>query len=252
MSRSMLLAICTGSLALCACSKQESQSAAESSALDPTPIPAPAPPAASSEPPAESSLALKRGTLSLASEQATFQPCGEQAALWVIDQSDDQNSVMLRETFASEPKPLELYVEAHGERSPVPAELAAARGYPGVFILEEVLYATPPAESQGCKEPAPNYIVAARGNEPFWSVEVTTDKMVWRQPEAPKELVIEAPQSQDSEGTVGYSGNAAGHTIELFVDALPCRDSMSGAFFAYTARAVFDGRQLKGCARIGE
>jgi uncharacterized membrane protein len=249
MSRSILLSVCVGVLALCACSKQESPPASAATATDPTPIPGPSVTEdISSEPPAESSLALKRGMLSLATGQATFQPCGEQAALWVIDQSDG----VLRETFANEPKPLDLYVEAHGERSPVPADITGAQSYPGAFILEEVLYAMPPAESQGCKEAAPNYIVAARGNEPFWAVEVSAEKMVWRRPEAPKEIVIEAPQSQDSEGTVGYSGTAGGHTVELFIDALPCRDSMSGAFFAYTARAVLDGKALKGCARIGE
>jgi uncharacterized membrane protein len=249
MTRSIMLSVCVVALALCACSKQDTPPASETTASDPTPIPAPSvAEETASEPPAESSLALKRGMLSLATEQATFQPCGEPAALWVIDQSDG----VLRETFANEPKPVELYVEAHGERSPVPADLTAARGYPGAFTLEEVLYAVPPAEGRGCNEAAPNYIVTARGNEPFWAVEVTAEKMVWRQPEAPKEIAVEAPQSQDSEGTVGYSGTAGGHTIELFVDAQPCRDSMSGAFFAYTARAVLDGKAFKGCARIGE
>jgi len=94
--------------------------------------------------------------------------------------------------------------------------------------------------------------VQARGNEPFWSVEVVDGKLIWRQPEEPKELVIEALESSDAEGTVGYSGEAQGHTLELFVEAQSCRDSMSGAYFAYSARATFDGKSLKGCARIGE
>jgi uncharacterized membrane protein len=207
-------------------------------------IPTPAP----HEQPAESSLALKRGVLSLASEQATFQPCGETAAYWVIDQTDG----VLRQTFPGGSTPIELYVEAHGERTQIPANVTAARTYPGAFILEEVLYAVPPAESQGCKAAAPTYIVSAHGNEPFWAVEVSTDKMTWRQPEDPTQVVVESPQSQDSEGTVGYTGSGGGHTLELFVDAQPCRDSMSEAFFAYSARAVLDGKEFKGCARIGE
>jgi uncharacterized membrane protein len=168
--------------------------------------------------------------------------------LWVVDQTDGA----LRQTFANESKPLELYIEAHGERTTLPEGVDAARAYPGAFILEEVLYASPPGEGQGCNAPPPAYIVAARGNEPFWAVEVTAERMTWRQPDEPKEVVIEAPQSQDSEGTVGYTGRGGGHTLELFVDADACRDSMSGAFFAYSARAVFDGKEFKGCARIGE
>lgn len=248
MSRSnSLLGASAVALALCACSKQEPP--APPPTTDPTRIPAATAPAApAAEPPAESSLALKRGTLSLATEQATFQPCGDATQLWVIDQTDG----VLRETFANEAKPLELYVEAHGERTPVPTDIEAARAYRGAFILEEVLYAMTPGESQGCKESPPKYIVHARGNEPFWSVEVIDGQMIWRQPDAPKELVIEALEGQDAEGTVGYSGSAQGHALELFVAAEPCRDSMSGAYFAYSARATFDGKALKGCARIGD
>jgi len=155
--------------------------------------------------------------------------------------------------FANDSKPLEIYVEAHGERAPVPDNVAEARGFPGAFILEEVLYAAPPGEGQGCNAPTPSYIVRAHGNEPFWSIEVTPDdKLIWRQPDDPKELTIDALQSEDVEGTVRYSGAAQGHKIDLLVDQQPCRDSMSGAYFAYSARAAFDGKELKGCARIGE
>jgi uncharacterized membrane protein len=38
----------------------------------------------------------------------------------------------------------------------------------------------------------------------------------------------------------------------LLLDAQPCRDSMSGEFFAYAARAVLDGMEFKGCARVGK
>jgi uncharacterized membrane protein len=243
------LSVGIAGIVLCACSKTSPPAAPPALTPDTAPVPAVAIPTPSpSAPPAESSLALKRGTLSLTSEQATFQPCGEAARLWLIDQTDG----VLRQTFASESMPLDLYVEAHGERSQIPDNDAAARGYPGAFILAEVLYAATPGESQGCSQPPPTYTVAARGNEPFWSVEVSGDTMTWRQPEPPKELVIQAPQSQDAEGTVGYAGKSGEHTLELFIDELPCRDSMSGAFFAYSARAVFNGKELKGCARIGE
>lgn len=246
---SPLFSACVLSLLLSACSKEEAPP--PQPAGEPAPIPIPSAPvsgAATSEAPAESSLALKRGMLSLSQDHTTFQPCGETTPLWVIDQTD----AMLREIFTNEPKPLDLYIEAHGERTQMPNDDAAARAYRGAFILEEVLYATPPSEANGCKEPAPTYVAAARGNEPFWSVEVADDKLTWRQPEAPQQLVFDAVQAQDAEGTVGYSGAVEGHTIEVFFAMEPCRDSMSGAYFAYSARATFDGKQLKGCARIGD
>lgn len=258
MSRNgFLLSVCIGAVALHACSKSESPATAEG---DTSPIPAASSPtpavatpdatasAGATDAPAESSLALKRGTLTLASNQATFQPCGSQAMLWVVDQSDG----VLRHAFSGQAMPLELYVEAYGERTASVPDTEAARGYTGTFILEEVLYATPPAETQGCKAPPSAFIVAARGNEPFWSVEVTEEKMTWQQPDEPKEVIVNEPQSQDSEGTVGYTGASGGHKLELYVDSEVCRDSMSGAFSAYSARAVFDGKEFKGCARIGE
>lgn len=252
MSRSVVFGACIAWLSAAACSKQEPPPVPVSTAPVPASTTAETPPSAAPvEPPAESSLSLKRGVLSLASQQATFQPCGEAAPLWVIDQTDG----LLRETFTGQTSPINLYAEAHGERTPTPPDLAAAKGYRAAFILEEVLFATVSDASklgQGCNEPAPNYIVKAQGNEPFWAVEVTTEKMTWRQPEGPKEIVMGAPQSQDSEGTVGFTGSADGHTLELFIDAQACRDSMSGAYFAYAARAVFDGKELKGCARVGE
>jgi uncharacterized membrane protein len=260
MSRNgFLLSICIGAIVLQACSKSEAPgpAAGEDSPVPAASSPVPAPnapadagpaPASSDAATAESSLALKRGTLTLASNQATFQPCGVQTMLWVVDQTDGA----LRQMFSGQSMPLELYVEAHGERTASVPDTEAARAYGGTFLLEEVLYATPPAESRGCSEPAPAFIVAARGNEPFWSVEVTTERMIWRQPDAPKEIIVDAPQSQDSEGTVGYVGEGGGHKLELFVENEACRDSMSGAFFAYSARAVLDGKELKGCARIGE
>jgi uncharacterized membrane protein len=264
MSRNgFLWSMCIGAIVLQACSKSEApQAAAGDDSLVPaasSPVPASSLPSASGRTgdspsdssgaaPAESSLALKRGTLTLSSNQATFQPCGAQAELWVVDQSDGA----LREMFSGVSMPLELYIEAHGERTASVPDTDSARDYGGAFILEEVLYAAPPAESSGCSQPAPTYIVAARGNEPFWSVEVTTEKMLWRQPDMPKEVLVDAPQSQDSEGTVGYVGEGGGHKIELFVASEVCRDSMADAFFAYSARAVLDGKEFKGCARIGE
>ena len=40
--------------------------------------------------------------------------------------------------------------------------------------------------------------------------------------------------------------------VELLVDAQTCRDPMSGELFAYAARAVLDGKEFSGCARVGK
>ncbi len=239
-------------LLLAACSRQPEQPAAEPadtaapvSAATTEQQAAPAQP----EPPADSSLSIKRGIVMLAQDRITFRPCGEKAELWLLDQSDG-----LRQTFGEEVQkaPAMLYVEAYGERAPVAEDIAEARAYAGTFVLEEVLYAGAQGQVRGCDAPAASYIVAARGSEPFWSVEVGDNGIVWRQPGEPKEIALGAPQTQDAEGAVRYYASGNGHDLELLVDAQTCRDPMSGEFFAYSARAVLDTKEFSGCARVGK
>lgn len=207
-------------------------------------------PASSVEDPplAESSLAIKRGVMTFAEERATFKPCDGKGELWVLDQSPG----MLTQTLIEQQQaaPVSLYVEAYGERAPA-EEMPQAQGFEGIFVLEDILYAGVPGEVGGCDAPAPTHVVMARGNEPFWSVEVRDDQMIWRQPEAPTEIKFGEPQTINAEGAVRYAVNIAQHELELMVHAQPCQDSMSGEYFAYTAKALLDGREFSGCARVG-
>lgn len=244
--------VCSATLLLVGCSRQPEQPAAAPAET------APAPSAAATEqvvelaepvPPADSSLSIKRGVIMLAQDRMTFRPCDEKVELWLLDQSDGS----LRQTFGEEMQkgPAMLYVEAYGERAPVADDIAEARAYAGTFVLEEVLYAGVQAQVRGCAEPAATYIVAARGTEPFWAVEVSDGGIVWRQAEEPKQIALGAPQTQDAEGAVRYHASGDGHDLELLVDAQTCRDAMSGEYFAYSARAVLDTKQFSGCARVG-
>jgi uncharacterized membrane protein len=244
--------VCAVLLTLAGCSKAPEPP----KELPPTTLPTgPAPAeetAAETEPPAESGLAIKRGIVTLGADHSAFRPCGDQADLWMIDQTEG----LLARTFAGEKPadgaPLKLYIEAYGERATTAEDLPAdAKGYAGVFVLEEALYAVPDGHTQGCDTPAHDYVVAARGSEPFWSVEVTDAALTWRQPEEPKEISLAAPQTQDSEGAVGYTAASKDHQVELLIEAQACRDAMSGEYFAYAARAKLDGKQFAGCARVG-
>jgi uncharacterized membrane protein len=249
--------MCSTTLLLAACSRQAEQPApppAETTAPASVAVtpqqseqqPSPAQPV----PPADSSLSIKRGIVMLAQDRMTFSPCNEKAELWLLDQSDG----VLRQTFESEMQkgPAKLYVEAYGERAPVSADIDEAKAYAGTFVLEEVTYAGVQGQVRGCDAPAPSYVVAARGSEPSWSVEVGDSSIVWRQPADPKEITLAAPQTQDAEGAVRYHAAGAGHDLQLLVDAQTCRDPMSGELFAYSARAVLDGKEFSGCARVGK
>jgi uncharacterized membrane protein len=244
--------VCAVLLTLAGCSKAPEPTRELPASTIPS---APAPTdetATETEPPAESGLAIKRGIATLAADHSSFRPCGEQANFWMIDQTEG----LLARTFSSEKPadgaPLKLYIEAYGERATSAEDLpASATGYAGVFVLEEALYAAPDGQTQGCATPAQDYIVAARGSEPFWSAEVTDATLTWRQPDEPKEISLPAPQTQDSEGAVSYTAAGNNHQVELMIEAQACRDAMSGEYFAYAARAKLDGKQFAGCARIG-
>ena len=219
----------------------------------PAPAPsAPAAPAATTQPapatpaePVDSSLAIKRGVIT-AGEHPIFRACDDPAELWLIDESDGALTQLFTDGAKS------VYAEAYGERTPVPPEVPAARAYKGAFVLEQLLYAGNTSEIKGCEVAAPDYVVAARGNEPSWAVQVTDTQMVWKQPAAPQEITLGGLQSQDAEGTVTYSAAGNEHEVELLIDAQPCRDSMSGEFFGFAARARLDGKEFKGCARVGK
>src|SRR5690606_27685367 len=127
---------------LCACSRE--------SPPDPQPPLQSAPGTAAEsteEPPTESSLAIKRGIMTLNEERATFTLCGSRSEWWVLDQSPAMSTQTLLE--GAQVAPLELYVEVYGERA-FEVDEPRARGYEGVFVLEEVLYAGVPGEVRGC------------------------------------------------------------------------------------------------------
>ena len=210
--------------------------------------PVTADPAASANPPAESSLAIKRGVVSLAAGRTTYRPCDEKADLWLLDQTDG----VLRQIFPAANDQTTIYVEAYGERTQAPKDVATARGYPGALILEEVLYAAEVKEGgDGCALQPTAYVVAARGVDPFWSAEIREKEITWHQSEAPTEILMQIPAAADAEGTVSYRGLAEGYELEMEIEGQPCRDAATGEYFAYQAHASLNGKEFNGCARVG-
>jgi uncharacterized membrane protein len=247
----LLLILCAGLGLLAACSRKD-----ETASTSPAPASAPSSAAvvpeapAVNEPPAESGLAIKRGIAMIAQDRMTFRPCEDKSEWWLVDQTDG----VLTGAFKDEGQstPLMLYIEAYGERSTELADDPAASAYAGTFLLEELLYAGIQGSVRGCEAPPQNAIVTARGSEPFWAVEVEDTRMVWRQADEPKEIVLGEPQTQDAEGAVRYQAAGQNHQVELMIDAQSCRDPMSGEFFAFAAKATLDGKPFSGCARVGK
>lgn len=216
-----------------------------------TPAAAPAPAVTAAAPAdTESSLAIKRGIVTLTADTRVLRVCGESQDLWLVQQ-DDQAFDETYAKLAGEPG-TPLFVEVRGERAAAPQGTVIPASFKQALILEELLYAGVPSEGGGCAAPTPAYRVLARGNEPFWSVEINTDQMLLRQPDEPEPSKFSVQETQDAEGSVTYRGTGGDKSLEITVTSSPCSDSMSGEYFAYTADLTLDGRMLRGCARVGE
>jgi putative lipoprotein len=215
------------------------------------PAGAPAPAVnAPASPDAESSLVIKRGTVALNADTRVLRLCGQSEDLWLVQQ-DDQAFDDTYAKLAGEPGTL-LFVELRGERVASPQGTVIPASFKQAFIVEELLYAGVPSEGGGCAAPAPAYRALARGNEPFWSVEIDREQMLLRQPDEPAPSKYSVQETQDAEGSVTYRGASGDKALEITVTNNPCSDSMSGEYFAYTADLNLQGRVLRGCARIGE
>ncbi|WP_066922528.1 COG3650 family protein [Steroidobacter denitrificans] len=211
-------------------------------------------------PPADSGLAIKRGTVRIAGKRATFRACGETADLLILDRSDGLSTWDLFAEGGDDE--ISLYVEAYGERfvgfttdeaagdsGHALDEQTAAR-YAGTFLLEQVLYAAARDQVRGCDAPVPEYRLAARGNEPFWALEVSERVLRWKQPDLPAPIEFDASETENLDGAERYQAATDGHMLELLVEMQPCQDSMSGEMFAFSAKAVLDGHEFTGCARL--
>ena len=95
---------------------------------------------------------------------------------------------------------------------------------------------------------APESDLVASTNEPFWQAQASGPVMTLRGIEGERQLAI---STSDGIGDMRIlRATDAGGVVELQVTAAPCRDSMSGAQFPYSAVLVIDGgTPLSGCAR---
>jgi uncharacterized membrane protein len=91
----------------------------------------------------------------------------------------------------------------------------------------------------------------ARGNEPFWAVEVTPQEIVFKEPENIEGVRGPyAPPTRDGTRltfrTVLRDSSAT--TLELTIEERSCSDGMSDREYAYAANARIGDRILNGCA----
>lgn len=209
---------------------------------------------------AESGAPLLRGYAVVGHEVRAFHPCGDEEAVWMADTSG-LIAELHEEFFAGREPYGRLFAIVRGARQPAPAEGFGA-DYPGVIEIERVLYAG--LEGPDCDFEWGSFHYRARGNEPFWMLEVSGMPNDDRQ----RRLRLVRPDEDDvlmggfvvetspdgismhigaPEGSVWSDSNP-----EVVLRRARCRDTMSGAYFGLSARFVFRGQTFTGCALIGD
>ncbi|MDO5640912.1 MAG: hypothetical protein Q4G26_00790 [Paracoccus sp. (in: a-proteobacteria)] len=91
----------------------------------------------------------------------------------------------------------------------------------------------------------------ARGNEPFWTVEVAGSGARYITPENPNGSTVAVRRIVYQQG-VEYIGERGGAPFSINIRAVECTDSMSGEKFPMTALLRMGSRRLQGCASPGE
>lgn len=94
-------------------------------------------------------------------------------------------------------------------------------------------------------EPAATPPLRARGNEPFWSLELSDRALVFRTVDS--RLEGPAPAVRSGAGVRRYAGTLQGKPVAVTVTAGRCNDSMTGMPHPARAEVEFDGRTWRGC-----
>jgi uncharacterized membrane protein len=87
----------------------------------------------------------------------------------------------------------------------------------------------------------------ARGNEPFWRLEVTADSVSFEV--MGQDTAFKAPitSRQTADGRPRITAEAGGQRLELTVTERLCADTMSGMPFPVGVEVSFAGRSFQGC-----
>ncbi|WEF23018.1 hypothetical protein [Paracoccus sp. S3-43] len=123
------------------------------------------------------------------------------------------------------------------------------KGPPGVSPLEQPIETGTEAKAVSTAEAATYNTAAfsARGNEPFWAVDVAGSTAIYKTPDNQKGRAIRVNRLAFAQG-VEYVGVHAGRPFVLNIRATECQDSMSGQDFPFTARLTVSGKSNAGCA----
>lgn len=87
---------------------------------------------------------------------------------------------------------------------------------------------------------------SARGNEPFWGVEIKGTDIVLTRPDAPAVTATNAGLAATADQAI-WTAQAGGAAVTLTLTKGDCSDGMSDLKYGYTAHVVWGAETLNGC-----
>lgn len=87
----------------------------------------------------------------------------------------------------------------------------------------------------------------ARGNEPFWSIDLVGDELRWTTPDTPESAVWSGVTRTDRSSGFDLRATRDGQQIDVAATRALCRDTMSGMPFPHRVSITLDGLMLQGC-----
>lgn len=174
------------------------------------------------------------GELEFRGGALTFRACDEESGIPVTDGTGENLEAMVEELGYGEGG-VTVHIVLEGD------------------VIQELRVASP--EVPSCRELLPEAEFRARGNEPFWLVDIDGDIATFRSPEELDGVRYDEGSWQAT--ARGWRFEALRHGVDgvayliLEVEENRCRDSMSGAWFPYAASLRMGGEPATGCASEG-
>ncbi len=203
------------------------------------------------------------GELIVTDDEFRFRPC-DGAEWWTVVDGTGGELARIPERLESGERPVYahlVFARSDGEEDAQPGREGArpgeegaqpARGGPGAEV-SEIRSAFP--EGWGCPDVLPDTEVQARGNEPFWGVDIDGGTARFRTPDEIDGIEYTAGAWRETtdgwrfEAERDFVDGIAYLTVEITEER--CYDSMSGAWYPFASRVSEGGTDYRGCALEG-
>ncbi len=213
------------------------------------------------------------GTLTIGSgiEARSFTPCGEEASIWIEDESGQELWKVYRSGVSAPNLP--LLIHFRGAMGPAPASGFGAHYARQVTVIELLKAdaqntdcaviadsaSQPPPTAPTPPKPSPSVVpdsdpsrITIAGGPPVWTVDIEATGIVYASPAAGDSIRFPYAIPKRSANGETYVTSVAGdppHNLKVVINQEPCPDPETGVRRDLTAYVTLDGRWLRGCVR---